>query len=142
MSEGPASSLAPAAGDKMNVEGSRDAFPTSACSLFPLPRPAALSMPRGLNRRSSQRMARKVRIRHEVREVVSALNWMHAGDFDSQPGTAVHPLHCEVLHRLHRMVEMAGDLGDQCCVPSQEAALRELLHGQDGYIPSLPPQLL
>ena len=37
---------------------------------------------------------------------------------------------------------IAGDLGNQDHLPSQEAAFRELLHGQDGYAePSVPASL-
>ena len=51
-------------------------------------------------------------------------------------------LQVEVLEHVESMVELAGDLGDQSHLPSQEAALRELLHGQDGYAePSVPASL-
>eukprot|EP00435_Cladocopium_sp_Y103_P029700 s2867_g7.t1 len=116
--------------------------PTDACGLFPLPRPDILHGVPGLSRRASQRLSKRARIRHELRELISTLNWMHVGDFDARPGPMVHPLHDVVVNYLHSMVERACDLGDQCCVPSQEAALRELLHGQDGYSePSTPASL-
>ena len=117
-------------------------FAPTACGVFPLPRPPSLMMCRGLGRGASQRLSRKVRIRSELRETISALNWMHTGDFDSRPGGPSSTLQYEVLDRLERMTELAGDLGDQRHLPSQEAALRELLHGQDGYAePSVPASL-
>ena len=114
----------------------------SACGLFPLPQLPSLKMCRGLGRGASQRLGKKVRIREEQRETIAALNWMHTGDFDAQPAGAMSALQVEVLERVESMVELAGDLGDQCHLPSQEAALRELLRGQDGYAePSVPASL-
>ena len=113
-----------------------------ASGLFPLPRPPPLAMCRGLSRGASQRLSRKVRIHNELRETISALNWMHTGDFDSQPTGLTNPLQQEVLDRVNNMIDLAGDLGDLRHLPSQEAALRELLHGQDGYAePSVPASL-
>lgn len=67
---------------------------------------------------------------------------MHFGDFDVQPSCAANPLQEEVLCRLESLVRQAGDLGHQCRLPSQEAALAELLRGQDGYAePSTPASL-
>lgn len=99
-------------------------------------------MVRGLSRRCAQRLSKKVKIRHELRELIAALNWMHCGDFDARPSGVAGPLHGEVVSRLHSLVEMAGDLGNQDHLPSQEAAFRELLHGEDGYAePAVPASL-
>ena len=114
----------------------------SASGLFPLPRLPSLKMCRGLSRGASQRLAKKIRIRGELRETIAALNWMHTGDFDAQPAGALSNLQGEVLEHVEKTIDLAGDLGDQCHLPSQEAALRELLHGQDGYAePSVPASL-
>lgn len=75
-------------------------------------------MASGLSRRSSQRLARKVRIRSELRESISALNWMYCGAFDAQPPFHGGALHDEVLDRLGTLVHKACDLGDQSCMPS------------------------
>lgn len=99
-------------------------------------------MVKGLSRRCAQRLSKKVKIRHELRELIAALNWMHCGDFDARPLGLGNPLHGEVVSRLGSLVEMAGELGNQDHLPSQEAAFRELLHGQDGYAePSVPASL-
>eukprot|EP00438_Fugacium_kawagutii_P024261 Skav223122 [mRNA] locus=scaffold419:830256:833692:- [translate_table: standard] len=86
-----------------------------------------------LNRRAAQRLCKRARIRDELRELIFTLNWMHTGDFNAQPGPLGHPPHGDVVKYLEAAVGRASNLGDLSCVPSQEAALRELLHGQDGY---------
>lgn len=114
---------------------------TSACGLFPLPRPDALPKLKGYGRRSQHRAARRVRIRDDLREAIASLNWMHVGDFDAPP-SAAHPLQREVLCRLEALVERADDLGDHGHLPSLEAAYGELLRGRDGYAePSTPASL-
>ena len=120
----------------------RDGNAASVCDLFPLPVPDSLNMVGGLSRRASQRMARKVRIRHELRELVFALNWMHNGSFDFRPAEGCSPMQVEVLSRLSSLVTEAGDLDDCSRQLSQEAAFRELLRGQDGYTePATPTSL-
>ena len=142
MTGGPGHTLSPGGGHSTHDDGLIAGLPTFACDLFPLPRPPPLKMAAGLSRRSSQRLARKVRIQDDLRELISSLNWMHFGDFDVQPSCAASPLQEEVLCRLESLVRQAGDLGHQCRLPSQEAALAELLRGQDGYAePSTPASL-
>ena len=142
MTGGPGHTLSPGGGHSTHDDGLIAGLPTFACDLFPLPRPPPLKMAAGLSRRSSQRLARKVRIQDDLRELISSLNWMHFGDFDVQPSCAANPLQEEVLCRLESLVRQAGDLGHQCRLPSQEAALAELLRGQDGYAePSTPASL-
>ena len=99
-------------------------------------------MARAWNLRLPTRAARRARIRDFfLGEEIAALNWMHVGDFDAPP-TAFHPLHEEVLRRLEDMVGQADALDFHDHLPSQEAALKELLRGRDGYAePSTPASL-
>ena len=116
-------------------------LPLSACGLFPLPRPPRLHVPGGLSRRASQRLSKKARIREELIETISALNWMHVGDFDAAPLDS-SPLQRDVCRYLESRVSAVGDLDGHGCLPSQEAALLELLRGQDGYAePATPASL-
>ena len=141
MSDSP-SCVGPAGGMDKWSGPSRDGNAASARDLFPLPLPEPLNMVRGLNRRASQRMARQVRIQHEQRELVSALNWMHLGTFDFRPAEGCSSMQNEVLGRLRSLVVDAGDLDDCSRQLSQEAALAELLRGQDGYSePATPASL-
>lgn len=111
MSDSP-SCVGPAGGMDKWSGPSRDGNAASARDLFPLPLPEPLNMVRGLNRRASQRMARQVRIQHEQRELVSALNWMHLGTFDFRPAEGCSSMQNEVLGRLRSLVVDAGDRDD------------------------------
>ncbi|CAE7731551.1 unnamed protein product [Symbiodinium sp. CCMP2592] len=57
---------------------------------------------------------------------------MHSGRFEG-PRNVVAPAQQRVLDRVHELVVKAGDLGDLRHPLSQEAALRELLHGRSDY---------
>ena len=108
---------------------------------FPLPMPPPLDTQGAMSRRSAQRQARKSRIRFELREMVAALNWMHTGSFslESLPGSPSWRTDPFVEQRLGKLVSYAGRLGTMSRPPSGEAALRELLAGNDEYnLPSSP----
>ena len=142
MTEQPAGAFSPSGAGGDFFGGAKGGhLPPSACSLFPLPRPLRLHVPRGLSRRAMQRLTRRARIRDELIECVSALNWMHVGDFDAAPVDST-PLQRDVCSHLESRVCAVGNLGDHGCLPSQEAALLELLRGQDGYAePATPASL-
>ena len=121
----------PAAEPPQNRLGPLACETAEGAELFPLPMPEPLKMISGLSRGSGQRLARKVRARFELREMISSLNWMHVGDFDARPSQPCTQQQLQVLRRLHGLVEKAGDLGEPGHMPSREAAYKELLQEQE-----------
>ncbi|CAK9038221.1 unnamed protein product [Durusdinium trenchii] len=111
-------------------------------TLFPLPRPPPLKMISGLSSGCRQRLAKRVKHRHDYIEMISSLNWMHVGDFDAQPTSGPSALQLRVLRRLDELVGQVDYSDLPGGMPSQEAAYKELLHGLDGYCePSTPASL-
>ena len=64
----------------------------------------------GLSRGCSQRLARRVKGRQDLFEMISSLNWMHVGDFDAQPNLPPSPLQLRVLKRLEEFGWAGGRL--------------------------------
>ena len=109
---------------------------------FPLPCPPKVLQEGRLSRRSQQRLTRKARAQEDVRETVKALNWMNGFspslEFEGPPDH----LQKQVLDRAVHLTEMAWQKGTLPVVPSEEAALAELLKGRGEYEDSSVPVTL
>ena len=134
-------SLGPAAPD-LGPETGRDNCMFGPQRIFPLPLVEMPTRRQTFGRRQAQRQSLRRRIHFEMNETIRSLNWMHGfSSSDSSPG---HPnqIQGEVLGRIRRLVEDAGNLGGLSHPPSMEAALGSLLQGRTDYFePSSPVSL-
>ena len=111
-------------------------------SFFPLPLVPVSKPVHCHGRRQSQRQDRARRLHEEMNEAVLSLNWLQGFGFSAPPAGRLSPLQLDSLERIRNLASAASDLGDLARAPTQEAALRDLLHGKTEYFePSSPVSL-
>ena len=118
-----ASFAPPDLGPRVEPESSRPQLG----GLFPLPEVHVESSSKRLSRRCSQRRARRIQLQWDINEAVRGLNWLADSSSRDQVFRPT-PRQKEVLDRVEAACRSAS-ISSEAGPLSEEAAFRELLHG-------------
>ena len=134
----------PPAGGLRHVQdrGARLGPLSSARDLFPLPCPPEVCQNGSYSRRCQQRVHRRARATEDVREAVKALNWMNGFSPHLEFSGVPNDMQNQVVGRAMHLTNQVWKPGTLPQVPTEEAALRELLKGRGEYEDSSTPASL